>query len=162
MLTLLNWNFPQKGANSTSAEFYRVELESCNLDTILNPAQSFEASYVSKPCTLIPFRQRSTKDNTDFALVFNLERQSSNAFFADPVNSTNETIMLTGSPQIQGLTGDVYYWINHSTTEIKHSQFLQSFLIHFGCSQQRNAPIMKSISVGISVSVSIFLMSYNV
>jgi hypothetical protein len=52
------------------------------------------------------------KDDTDFALVFNLERQSSNAFFADPVNSANETIMLTGSPQIRGLAGDVYYWPN--------------------------------------------------
>jgi hypothetical protein len=37
MLTLLNRNFPQKGANSTSADFYRIELESCNLDTILCP-----------------------------------------------------------------------------------------------------------------------------
>jgi hypothetical protein len=45
-------------------------------------------------------------------LVSNLERQSSNAFFADPVNSANETIMLTGSPQIQGLAGDDYYWLN--------------------------------------------------
>jgi hypothetical protein len=45
-------------------------------------------------------------------MVFNLERQSANAFFADPVNSVNETIMLTGNPQVQGLNGDVYYWLN--------------------------------------------------
>jgi hypothetical protein len=108
MLTLLNRNFPQKGPNSTSAEFYRIELESCNLDTILSPTQSFEASYVNKVCPTVPCRQRSTEDDTDFALVFNLERQSSNAFFADSVNSANETIMLTGSPQMQGLAGDVY------------------------------------------------------
>jgi chlorite dismutase len=45
-------------------------------------------------------------------MVFNLERQSSNAFFSDPVNSASETIMLTGSPQVQGLDGDIYYWLN--------------------------------------------------
>jgi hypothetical protein len=112
MLTLLNRNFLQKRANSTSADFCRIELESCKLDTILCPTQSFEASYVKKVCPTVPYRQRSTSDDTDFALVFNLERQSSNAFFADPVNSANETIMLTGSPQVQGLDGDVYYWLN--------------------------------------------------
>jgi hypothetical protein len=112
MLTLLNRNFPQKGANSTFADFYRIELESCNLDTILCPTQSFESSYVKKVCPTVPFRQRSTSDDTGFALVFNLERQSSNAFFADPVNSANETVMLTGSPQVQGSAGDVYYWLN--------------------------------------------------
>jgi hypothetical protein len=112
MLTLLNRNFPQKGANSTSGDLYRFELESCNRDTILRSTQSFEASYVKKVCPTVPFRQRSTSDDIDFALVFNLERQSSNAFFADPVNSANETKMLTGSPQVQGLVGDVYYWLN--------------------------------------------------
>jgi hypothetical protein len=52
-------------------------------------------------------------------MIFNLERQSSNAFFADPVNSANESITLTGSPQEQGLGdpvtktgGDVYYYLN--------------------------------------------------
>jgi hypothetical protein len=50
IFTLLNRNFPQKGANSTSADFYRIELESCNLDTILCPTQSFEASNVKKVC----------------------------------------------------------------------------------------------------------------
>jgi hypothetical protein len=52
-------------------------------------------------------------------MIFNLERQSSNAFFSDPVNSSNETIQLTGSPQTQGMNGDVYYYINaeNDTTE---------------------------------------------
>jgi hypothetical protein len=52
-------------------------------------------------------------------MVFNLERQSANAFFADPVNSANESITLTGSPQSQGIGddtikqgGDVYYYLN--------------------------------------------------
>ncbi|GHU18849.1 hypothetical protein FACS189472_07770 [Alphaproteobacteria bacterium] len=119
MLTLLNRNFPQKGCNSNSTEFYRMELESCNLDTILCPTQSFENSYLKKACPYFPMRQRCSEDDTDFLMIFNLERQSSNAFFADPVNSTNESITLTGSPQSQGIGdgeigkgGDVYYYLN--------------------------------------------------
>ncbi|GHU20318.1 hypothetical protein FACS189472_11450 [Alphaproteobacteria bacterium] len=119
MLTLLNRNFPQKGCHSNSTEFYRMELESCNLDTILCPTQSFENSYLKKVCPYYPARQRCSEDDTDFLMIFNLERQSSNAFFADPVNSSNESITLTGSPQSQGVGdyaahkgGDVYYYLN--------------------------------------------------
>jgi hypothetical protein len=106
MITMLNRNFPQKGANTNSTEFYRLELESCNLDTILPPTESFENSYLKKVCPTKPLRQRCNEDDTDFLICFNLERQSSNAFFADPVNSQSETITLTGSPQVQG-DGDV-------------------------------------------------------
>jgi hypothetical protein len=63
-------------------------------------------------CPSVPFRQTTVSDDTDFVLVFSLERQSSNAFFADPVNSTNEMIMLTCFPQVQGLVGDVCFWFN--------------------------------------------------
>ena len=112
MFTLLNRNFPQKGCNSNSTEFYRMELESCNLDTILTPTESFENSYLKKVCSLAPNRQRTTSDDTDFMMIFNLERQSSNAFFSDPVDSANESISLTGSPQVQGMNGDVYYYLN--------------------------------------------------
>jgi hypothetical protein len=118
MITILNRNFPQKGAISNSTELFRLELEACNLDTILPPTQSFENSYLKKVCGIKPFRQRCTEDDTDFLMLFNLERQSANAFFSDPVNSASETITLTGSPQVQG-TGeegsagsDVYYYIN--------------------------------------------------
>jgi hypothetical protein len=107
-LTLLNRNFPMNGADTTSTEFYRIELESSNLDTILPPTQSFENSYKNKVCPEFPYRQRSIGDDTDFLLIFNLERQSSNAFFSDPVNSANETISLKGAPKKQDL-GDVYY-----------------------------------------------------
>jgi hypothetical protein len=112
MLTLLNRNFPQKGAHTNSTEFYRLELESCNLDTILRPTESFENSYLKKVCPTTPIRQRCNEDDTDFALVFNLERQSSNSFFSDPVNSANESISLTGAPQAQGFGGDVYYYLS--------------------------------------------------
>jgi hypothetical protein len=108
MLTLLNRNFPMKGANTNSTEFYRLELESCNLDTILPPTESFENSYLKPVPSARPIRQRCNEDDTDFILIFNLERQSSNAFFSDPVNSANETISLTGNPQVQGV-GDIYY-----------------------------------------------------
>jgi hypothetical protein len=112
MLTMLNRNFPQKGANTNSTEFYRMMLESCNLDTILTPTESFENKYVKKVCPLAPRRQRCNEDDTDFLMLFNLERQSSNAFFSDPVNSSQETIQLTGSPQTQWMKGDVYYYLN--------------------------------------------------
>jgi hypothetical protein len=119
MLTLLNRNFPQKGCDSNSTEFYRIELESCNLDTILFATQSFETSYLKKACPFFPCRQRCASDDTDFIMLFNLERQSSNAFYADPVNSANESISLTGSPQSQGIGdpasgqgGDTYYYLN--------------------------------------------------
>jgi hypothetical protein len=85
-----------------------LELESCNLDTILPPTESFENSYLKKVCPTKPIRQRCNEDDTDFVICFNLERQSSNAFFADPVTSASETITLVGAPQIQG-EGDVYY-----------------------------------------------------
>jgi hypothetical protein len=48
MITMLNRNFPQKGAHTNSTEFYRIELESCNLDTILTPTESFECSYLTQ------------------------------------------------------------------------------------------------------------------
>jgi hypothetical protein len=58
-------------------------------------------------------------------MVFNLERQSSNAFFADPVNSANESITLTGSPQAQGMGdvalrqgGDIYYHLNAEDDQV--------------------------------------------
>ncbi|GHU19232.1 hypothetical protein FACS189472_08720 [Alphaproteobacteria bacterium] len=125
MLTLLNRNFPQKGCNSNSTEFYRMELESCNLDTILCPTQSFENSYLKKTCPYYPMRQRCSEDDTDFLMIFNLERQSSNAFFSDPVNSSNESITLTGSPQVQGIQdaehktgGDTYYYLNAEDDQV--------------------------------------------
>jgi hypothetical protein len=108
MLTLLKRNFPQKGCLTTSTVFYRLEIEACNLDTILPPTESFENSYLKKVCPSEPIRQRCNEDDTDFVVCFNLERQSANAFFADPVTSASETITLVGSPQIQG-DGDVYY-----------------------------------------------------
>jgi hypothetical protein len=102
-----------------------MELESCNLDTILPPTEAFESSYLKKACPYFPFRQRCQSDDTDFLLIFNLERQSSNAFFSDPVNSTNESITLTGSPQSQGIGdnvakkgGDVYYFLNSENDQI--------------------------------------------
>jgi hypothetical protein len=125
MITMLNRNFPQKGCNSNSTEFYRMELESCNLDTILPPTESFECSYLKKACPYFPMRQRCQEDDTDFLLIFNLERQSSNAFFSDPVNSANESITLTGSPQSQGMGdstaktgGDVYYYLNSENDRV--------------------------------------------
>jgi hypothetical protein len=108
MLTMLNRNFPQQGANTNSTEFYRLQLESCNLDTILPPTESFENSHLKKVFPTKPIRQRSNEDDTDYCICFNLQRQSANAIFSDPVSSSNETITLIGSPQVQG-EGDVYY-----------------------------------------------------
>jgi hypothetical protein len=110
-LTLLNRNFPMNGANTTSTEFYRIELESCNLDIILPPTESFENSYKNKVCSDFPFSGRCIGDDTDFLLIYNLERQSPNACFSDPANSNNESITLKGTPQKQEM-GDVYYILN--------------------------------------------------
>jgi hypothetical protein len=121
-LTLLNRNFPMNGADTTSTDFYTLERESCNLDTILPPTESFEDSYKNKVCSEFPYRQRSIADDTDFLLIFNLQRQSANAFFADPVNSSNETISVNGSPKKQEL-GDVYYILNaeNDALELKYN-----------------------------------------
>jgi hypothetical protein len=108
MITMLNRNFPQKGCDTNSTEFYRLELEACNLDTILPPTESFENSFLKKVFPVKPSRQRCNEDDTDFLVCFNLERQSANAFFSDPVNSASETITLVGSPQVQG-DGDIYF-----------------------------------------------------
>jgi hypothetical protein len=126
MFTMLNRNFPQTGANTNSTEFFRMELESCNLDTILTPTESFEDSYLAKVTATAPFRQRCQSDDTDFIFLFNLERQSSNAFFSDPVDSPNESIQLSGAPQVQGLAGDVYYYLAREaetdTNNVNHAR----------------------------------------
>ncbi|GHU21078.1 hypothetical protein FACS189472_13460 [Alphaproteobacteria bacterium] len=127
MLTLLNRNFPQKGADTNSYEFYRLMLESCNLDSIISPCESFENSYLRKVCPYRPFRQRCKGDDTDFVMLFNLQRQSCNAFYSDPVKARNETISLTGhpsSPNDENLDkkgGDPYYYLdaeNHKKNEV--------------------------------------------
>jgi hypothetical protein len=122
MITTLNRNFPQKGCNTNSTDFYRMEEESCNLDSILYPTKSFQASYKNKRCPNCPFRMRCKEDDTDFLLIFNIQRQSAGHNCPDVVNSMGETISLTGSPQVQGFGGtgsgtetnggDTYYYLN--------------------------------------------------
>jgi hypothetical protein len=119
MITTLNRNFPQKGCHTNSTDFYRMEEESCNLDSILYPTKSFQASYKNKKCPYFPFRMRCVEDDTDFILIFNIRRQSAGHYCPDVVNSMSENISLTGSPQSQGMEnpadnkgGDTYYYLN--------------------------------------------------
>jgi hypothetical protein len=119
LITTLNRNFPQKGCHTNSTDFYRMEEESCNLDSILYPTKSFQASYKNKKCPYFPFRMRCTEDDTEFLLVFNIQRQSAGHYCPDVVNSMGETVSLTGGPQSQGMEntvddkgGDTYYYLN--------------------------------------------------
>jgi hypothetical protein len=96
-----------------------MEEESCNLDSILFPTKSFQASYKNKKCPYFPYRLRCTEDDSEFILVFNIQRQSAGHYCPDVVNSMGETVSLTGSPQSQGIGdltagkgGDTYYYLN--------------------------------------------------
>ncbi|GHU23818.1 hypothetical protein FACS189472_16800 [Alphaproteobacteria bacterium] len=89
-------------------------MEACYLDSpVCAPTESFETSYLKKVCPYAPYRQRREKDDTEFVMIFNLKRQSSNAFFSDTVTSANETIC---PPQMgkleEGKGGDCYYFLN--------------------------------------------------
>jgi hypothetical protein len=80
---MFNHDYPDKETNTTSARFFRSQLESMGLDTILQATESLEQSYISPPSYQIPTRDRSISDNTDFVFVIPVERLSANAFFFD-------------------------------------------------------------------------------
>jgi hypothetical protein len=88
---MLNRQFPDQGADTTSAEFYRLQLETMN---IMACTESLENSYVSIPTFEYRVRDRSKSDNTDFVLSIPTEKSNANAFFFDGVLSQNETITL--------------------------------------------------------------------
>jgi hypothetical protein len=123
-VTLLNTNYPQKGANTTSATHFRTTTECCNLDGLLTPTNSFTNSYLKPVSQFRPRRQRCEGDDTDYVFVTLLARLSGNIFFSDAIKRANETIAVKGSPQFQGygaeLTGaasdpdgsDTYFFLN--------------------------------------------------
>jgi hypothetical protein len=110
-VSLLNKNLPKLGANTLSAEFYKLERDTLNFSGLFTPTTSVENSYTQEVIKHFPFRNRCDEDDTDFVVIFNLERPSADAFHNDTVNSSNETINLKGDPIEYG-EGDVYYVLN--------------------------------------------------
>jgi hypothetical protein len=96
-INMLNRQWPDQSADTTTAEFFRLQLEVANLDSLLPCTESFESSFVSIPTYKYPIRDRSKSDNTDFVLTLPTERSNANAFFFDGVFSQNETITLRGN-----------------------------------------------------------------
>jgi hypothetical protein len=120
-IQMLSRNWPDQPASTVSAEFFRLQLEAANLDSILHCTESFENSYTSIPTYNYPYRDRSRVDNTDFAFILPTERGSGNAFFFDGVNSVSETIQLKGTPLSIDLEGNqippelnTYYRLNRN------------------------------------------------
>jgi hypothetical protein len=120
-IQMLSRNWPDQPASTVSAEFFRLQLEAANLDSILHCTESFENSYTCIPTYNYPYRDRSRVDNTDFAFILPTERGSGNAFFFDGVNSVSETIQLKGTPLSVDLEGNqippelnTYYRLNRN------------------------------------------------
>jgi hypothetical protein len=128
-ITLLNTNYPQKGADTTSATHFRTTTECCNLDGLLTPTNSFTNSYLRTVSQFRPRRQRCEGDDTDYVFVTLLARLSGNIFYSDAIKRANETIAVKGSPRFQGygaaLTGassdsdgsDTYFYLNREDEE---------------------------------------------
>jgi hypothetical protein len=97
-VSMFNHDYPDKETNTTSARFLRSQLEAMGLDTILQCTESLEQSYTSPPSYLLPTRDRSVYDNTDFVFVIPVERESANAFFFDGLDSgpNTENVTISG------------------------------------------------------------------
>jgi hypothetical protein len=119
-INMLNRQFPDQPADTTSAEFFRLQLENMNLDSVLACTESLENSFITIPTFEFPVRDRSKSDNSDFVLTVPTERSNANAFFFDGVFSRNETITLRASPlSIPNAAGDMtvvdtYYVLNRN------------------------------------------------
>jgi hypothetical protein len=128
-LNLMNTNYPQRGAWTTSATHYRTTTESCNLDGLLTPTNSFANSYLKMVSQFRPRRLRCEGDDTDYIFVVLLARLSGNIFFSDAIKRANETIAIKGAPQHTGygpaLLGaatdpegsDTYFYLNREDEE---------------------------------------------
>jgi hypothetical protein len=104
---MLSRNWPDQPISTASAEFFRLQLEAANLDSVLPCTESFEHSYTTIPTYQYPVRDRSRFDDTDFGLIIPTERSTGNAFFFDGINSNHETILLKGSPMSVDLEGNI-------------------------------------------------------
>jgi hypothetical protein len=120
-IQMLSRNWPDQPVSTVSADFFRLQLEAANLDSVLPCTESFENSYTTIPTYQYPVRDRSKGDDTDFGFILPTERGSANAFFFDGVNSSSETIQLKGSPLSVDLEGNqipaelnTYYRLNRN------------------------------------------------
>jgi hypothetical protein len=118
-IQMLSRNWPDQPQSTTSPEFFRLQLEAANLDSVLPCTESFENSYTTIPTYNYPIRDRSRGDDTDFAFVLPTERGSANAFFFDGVSSRNETISLKATPLTVDENGqqkfvNTYYVLNRN------------------------------------------------
>jgi hypothetical protein len=122
-INMLNRQWPDLPTDTTSAEFFRLQLENMNLDIILGCNKSLENSFVSIPTFEYPIRDRSKTDNTDFVFTLPTERSNAYAFFFDGVFSRNETITLRASPlQVANSVGEMtlvntYYVLHRNNNE---------------------------------------------
>jgi hypothetical protein len=118
---MVSRNWPDQPVSTISPEFFRLQLEAANLDSILPCTESFENSYCTRPTYKFPIRDRSKGDDTDFSFIIPTERNSANAFFFDGITSRNETITLRGQTLTErtGAGGtiepvDTYYILNRN------------------------------------------------
>jgi hypothetical protein len=117
-LLLPTIRFPDRGADTTSDEFYRSQQDAAHLDTVLQSTESFEASYTGKIITDFPYRKRAKEDDTSFVHIIPCERASANAFFFDGINMPeNTSILLTGHSKFGGMR-DTYYILNRHNNQL--------------------------------------------
>jgi hypothetical protein len=132
-ITLLNTNYPQKGANTISATHFRTTTECCNLDGLLTPTNSFTNSYLKSVSPFSPIRHRCSGDDTDYVFVTQLSRLSGNIFFSDAIKRASETIAIKGSPIHQGYGppdsdadgSDTYFYLNREAE--RDSEFTHNY-----------------------------------
>jgi hypothetical protein len=121
-ITMFNYDYPDKETNTISARFLRSQLEAMGLDTILQATESLEQSYISPPSYQYPTRDRSISDNTDFVFVLPVERESTNAFFFDGLDSgaDTENVTITGTfiTDKDGNKVDNYAFLNRNDNRV--------------------------------------------
>jgi hypothetical protein len=125
---MFNHDYPDKETNTTSARFLRSQLEAMGLDSILQCTESVERAIVEPPSYLAPTRDRSIADNSDFVMVVPVERESSNAFFFDGLDSgaNTENVTVSGKfiTDVNNHRIDNYANLNRNdTTEITDASY---------------------------------------
>jgi hypothetical protein len=128
-LQVLDRVFPNKFVDTTSHNFFRMQIQAANLDSILECTDEFQDSYIKPIPTVVntmahtdstgnwteyfETRLRASTDQTSFQFIIPTEQQT-NAYFSVGLNSSSPvTVNLYGNPK-EGQKNDIYYLTNES------------------------------------------------
>jgi hypothetical protein len=97
-----------RAINTTSLEHYRTTQESCCLDNILQPTESFENSFRRPAQNTPPFKNRCVSDDGSYFLNRQLQRSSASATWFDGFDAREQTVNFRGGPIAQGARDNYY------------------------------------------------------